>query len=302
MISAIVHTYNEEKNIKKCLQSLDFADEIVIVDMGSSDHTLKIAKTFHVNVFQHPYTQFVEPARNFAIGKTKHDWIFILDADEEVPHPLRTLLQKHAEENISDYLLIPRKNIIFGKWMKHTGWWPDYQVRFFKKGCVKWTEKIHGIPVTSGKGSEMEAKEENAILHHHYSTISQYIQRLNQYTSITAKEKLATYTENITTQILLSTTTGEFVKRFFLQEGYKDGLHGLALSTMQSFYELLVVLKIWELKGFHQKDIDLKNIETLFQDESKQKLYWQCETILKVSNSRLKKILWRIKRKLHIYG
>jgi (heptosyl)LPS beta-1,4-glucosyltransferase len=301
MISAIVHTYNEEKNLDRCLKSLSFAQEIIVIDMGSTDDTLKIAKTYKAAIYQHPYTQFVEPARNFGIGKAKYDWVCILDADEEVPSKLGILLQKNSKKNSADYYQVPRKNIIFGKWIKHTGWWPDYQIRFFKKGYVQWSEKIHGIPVTKGKGQDIQVSDEYSIIHHHYNSLDQYIQRLNRYTSITAKERISSMHEKSPFQSIISKPSGEFVKRFFLQQGYKDGLHGLALSLLQSFYELLVILKIWEMNGFKQEQIKLNELETMFHAEFVQKQYWQCDTVLKQSNSHIKKIIWRFKRKFHLY-
>ena len=125
MISVIVHTYNEEKNIDRCLNALSWADEIVMIDMGSKDKTIQEAQKYNTTIYQHPYTHFVEPARNFGISKAKYEWVLIVDADEEIPKTLSRFLQKASNENIFDYYRIPRKNIIFGKWIKHTGWWPE---------------------------------------------------------------------------------------------------------------------------------------------------------------------------------
>src|SRR4030042_2249641 len=185
MISAVVHTFNEEKNIERCLSSLSWTDEIVLIDMGSKDRTCEIAKNYKVKIFQHPWTGFVEPARNFGLSKAKGEWIFILDADEEVPHDLAKFLLSESRNPSGDYYRISRKNIIFGKWIKHAGWWPDYQIRFFRKGKVSWIEKIHGIPLTKGHGVDMEPKERTSITHYNYQTLIQYIERMNRYSSVT---------------------------------------------------------------------------------------------------------------------
>src|SRR3989344_3103380 len=111
MVSAVVNTYNEEANIDRCLSSLhSFADEVVVVDMGSTDRTAKIAKNFTNKIFTHPYTGFVEPARNYAIEKTTGDWVFLIDADEEITKDLKNLLLKLAKTSSKSFFRIPRKN------------------------------------------------------------------------------------------------------------------------------------------------------------------------------------------------
>jgi glycosyltransferase involved in cell wall biosynthesis len=188
-ISTVINTLNEEENLPRALASVkDFADEIVVVDMHSDDQTVDIAKKSGARVFEHDRTGYVEPARNFAISKAEGDWILILDADEELSQSLSKSLRKIADNPAADYYRLPRKNIIFGRWIKHTGWWPDYNIRFFKKGCVSWNEIIHSVPTTQGAGSDLKADEENALVHHNYRTAEQYVERMNRYTSYQAKE------------------------------------------------------------------------------------------------------------------
>ena len=132
-LSIALITLNEEANIERCLSSLkSFADEIILVDMGSTDQTLQKAKEFSAKIFTHPYTGFVEPARNYALDKTQGDWVFLIDADEELPKTLKLLLKELIREKSKSFYRVPRKNIIFGRWIKHAYWWPDYQIRFFK--------------------------------------------------------------------------------------------------------------------------------------------------------------------------
>jgi len=164
-ISVVINTLNEEKNLSRALTSIkNFADEIVVVDMKSDDKTQDIARKSGAKVYEHQRMGYVEPARNYAIGKASKDWILVLDADEEVPPSLEKELKKIAENADADYYRIPRKNIIFGKWVKHSRWWPDYNIRFFKKGSVSWNEIIHSVPSTTGKGLDLEPKEENALV------------------------------------------------------------------------------------------------------------------------------------------
>jgi glycosyltransferase involved in cell wall biosynthesis len=276
-ISIVINTFNESKNLARCLQSLSFADEIIVIDGGSSDETINIAKTFNCSIFTFPSRGFVEPARNFGIHKAQYEWIFIIDADEEVPTDLKKALLKYSDQSEIDYFRIPRKNIIFNKWIKHGNWWPDYQIRFFRKNYVIWKEEIHSIPLTTGKGQDMPAQEEMAIVHHNYASIQEFLERLNRYTTIQALESKASaflWTD------LLNQSCQEFLRRFFLAEGYKDGLHGLALALLQAFSELIVVLKRWEMHKF--ESVSENKLKQAFPVEVKRRTiefgYWMEKT------------------------
>src|SRR5688572_7980444 len=136
-ISVVINTLNEEKSIERAIKSVDFADEILVCDMHSDDNTPLIAKKLGAKVIFHKRAGFVEPARNFAISKAEHEWVFVLDADEEVPDSLKGKLKEVINgSGVTTFVEIPRKNILFGRWMKASMWWPDYNIRFFKKGFV----------------------------------------------------------------------------------------------------------------------------------------------------------------------
>lgn len=302
MITAIVHTFNEEKNIERCLSSLSgWVDETIVVDMGSTDRTTEIVQNSGAKLYQFHYTGFVEPARNFGISKAKGSWIMILDADEEIPRTLSTYLLKAKKEALYEYFRIPRKNIIFAKWIAHAGWWPDYQVRFFRKGSVVWTDKIHGVPLTRGVGKDVEVREDLSITHYHYQSIEQFIDRLNRYTSITAKELFLSDTR-FSLKALINAAAAEFTSRFFAKEGYKDGLHGFALSLLQSFYETAVYLKLWELENFRQEKVSLKETEKLLLSNHHKIQYWLANEILKKPRHPLDNFLYRLKRKFYSHG
>lgn len=290
-ISAIINTWNEEENIKRCLESVRrIADEIIVVDMHSKDRTAAIAKKFGAKVFSYKYTSYVEPARNFALAKAKGDWILILDADEEISEDLAKILQELTPHKEINFYRLPRKNIIFGKWVKHSRWWPDYNIRFFKKGSVRWSEKIHSVPLTRGDGRDIEAKEINAIIHYHYKSISQYLERLNRYTEIQAKE-LIDNNYQFNWSDLIRKPMGEFLSRFFVGESYKDGLHGLALALLQAFSELTKYLKVWESEKFVEHDIT--GYHELFEENINDYLHWQGK-----SSGLIRKIRLKIKKKI----
>ena len=260
-ISVVINTFNEAGNIGRAIKSVKFASEIIVCDMYSDDETAKIAKSAGAKVFLHKRVGFVEPARNFAISKASNSWVFILDADEEIPQTLAKRLKELAEKNISaNFVEIPRKNIIFGSWLQASFWWPDYQIRFFKKKSVLWNDKIHSKPQTKGEGLKLPEEEDFAIVHHNYKSIFQFIERLNRYTEIEAKQLLSEGYKFSWTD-LIQKPTSEFLSRFFANKGYLDGIHGLALSLLQAASFLVVYLKVWEKDGFKEESLSLKEID-----------------------------------------
>lgn len=273
-ITVVVNTYNEETNLKRALESVKWADEVIVCDMYSEDKTVEIAKSMGAKVFLHKNEGYVEPARNFAIAKASYAWVLILDADEEIPNTLAKRLMEMINKPISsNFVEIPRKNIIFGKWMKDSMWWPDYQIRFFKKGSVVWSEKIHIKPKTKGDSLILPQEEEWAIVHYNYQTISQFIERMNCYTQIEANElKGSGY--KFEWKDLLIKPLNEFLSRFFANKGYLDGLHGLALSLLQAVSFLIVYLKLWEMLDFKEENISLSDFKKETDIQAKNIDYW----------------------------
>ncbi len=294
-VSAVINTWNEEKNIKRCINSLTFwVDEIIVVDMNSSDATREIAQKLGARIYIHPPTGFVEPARNFAIEKANSEWIFVIDADEEVYEPLASKIQTLTSPNHGkSFFRIPRKNIIFGKWIKHARWWPDLQIRLFKKGKVTWLNEIHSIPVTEGEGIDIDIKEENAIVHHNYSSISQFITRMDRYTTIQVKE-LISQDYNFKISDLFKRPASEFISRYLAEEGYKEGLHGFTVCILQAISEFILYLKLWENLKFEEKELNLNTFEEEENLISSEVHYWIKEQKLKNEKSNLKRIVKRV--------
>lgn len=294
-ISVVINTFNEESNIERAIRSVHFADEIIVCDMHSTDRTTKIAEELGAKVIFHKYMRYVEPARNFAISKAKNGWILILDADEAIPLTLaKSLVEMVNQEMASTFLEIPRKNVIFGKWMKYSGWWPDYHIRFFKNGSVEWQDAIHSKPKTNGLGLRLPEDENLAILHYHYSSISQFIERMNRYSTIQAEElyknKTVFHYRDVIKQPL-----SEFLGRYFASDGYKDGLHGFALALLQSFSFLVVYLKLWEMRNFSDSKITFDDLKILGQESGEELRYWiNFKTMPK---NPFKKIIHKIKNK-----
>ncbi len=260
-ISVVINTLNEQQSIARVLESVKWADEIIVCDMHSTDQTVAVAKRMGAKVFLIKKAPFVELARNVSIAKATNEWVMVLDPDEEVPKTLATRLQEAANNGgVTTFVEIPRKNIIFNKWVKASMWWPDYNIRFFKKGQVKWTNKIHIKPETLGEGLKLEPEERFAITHHHYTSLDQFLTRLNRYTTIQAKElKESGY--KFKWQDLITKSLSEFLGRYFANKGFEDGLHGLALSLLQAFSFLIVYLKAWELEKFPEQAVELKELK-----------------------------------------
>ena len=297
-ISAVINTYNEEKRLSRCLASLKgFVSEIIVVDMMSTDNTIEIARKFGAKVFKHKKISFVEPARNFAIEKAKHERIMVIDADEELPETLKVFLKNEIKHPQADFYRIPRKNIIFGKWMKHTGWWPDYNIRFFKKGTVIWNQVIHSVPMTIGVGFDLPTNEELSIKHKAYSSVEEYISRMNRYTSIQARELNKTNVSFVWT-LLITKPLSEFLRRYFAEEGFKDGIHGLALSLLQSLSELVAYVKLWQKQNFKKRKINILDIEPEFTKAYKEITWWLDESKIRTNKNLFKKIWLKLTRRL----
>ena len=296
-ISVVINTLNEEKNIERAIRSVkSFADEVLVCDMNSDDNSALLAKKLGAKVIFTKRLDFVEPARNFAISKASGDWILILDPDEEVPESLLDKLKDFTKDNsVTTFVEIPRKNLIFGKWVKGSMWWPDNNIRFFKKESIKWSDKIHRPPQTEGQGITLPMEERYAITHHHYQSISQFLTRLDRYTNVQARE-MHKNGEKFNWTDLISKPLGEFLGRFFANKGYIDGLHGLVLALLQAFSYLVMYLKLWELEGFESKELKLSEVKVVTVDAGKELDYWFKYGNL--SKNPLKNFLQRAKNKL----
>jgi hypothetical protein len=301
-ISAVINTKNANQLaphhlFNATLNSLKFADQIVIVDMQSTDNTIKIAKQFTDDIYLFDDVGFVEPARNFAISKAKSDWVLIVDADEEIPASLsKKIIDLINGDATADAYKIPRKNMVFGSWYHFAGWWPDYQLRLFKQGKVKWSSKIHSVPQVLGNTDSLTDKEEFAILHHNYQSVAQFIERLNRYTTHEAKGR--TRNNQIGPAQVVNAFEAELMSRLFKHRGISGGMHGVSLSFLQSFYELVVILKQWEQDGFPERNQRSSTIKAMTQLSNNIK-YWLDDYEISKSNG-MKKTILKVKRKLGI--
>jgi glycosyltransferase involved in cell wall biosynthesis len=273
-ISVVINVRNEAEHLSKCLKSIkDFANEIIIVDMKSTDNSVTVAKSYGAKVFSYRPMKFVEPARNFALSKATSQWILLLDPDEYLNKTLKKELKKITQRSNVDYVKMPRQNFIFGKWIRHANCWPDYLIRFFKNGAVTWQKEIHSQPVTTGNGITLLDSEKLAIKHNNYENINQFILRAIRYSNIQADELNAKEYKVKVSDFILKPVQ-EFNSRFFFAEGYKDGIHGLIFCLLQGFAIGLIYAKLWEKQGSQDKQILRESFVSASQEATFEYDHW----------------------------
>ncbi len=248
-ISAVLIVRNEEKNIKDCLESIKWMDEIVVVDQSSTDRTVDICKEYTDKVFVVEAKGYCEPDRMFAVSKASSQWIFYIDADERVSYDLaqeiRFIISKQHPEN--DCYYVARKTFFVGRWIKGCGWWPGYVVRLFRKGSIKFNSAIH----TDGELlTDRIGYLKNPLLHYSYNTIDDWIDKFKRYTTQTAKEYYQNGVKvNFRTAIreLLLRPAYFFILKFFILKGFKDGWRGLFISFSSALTVIVSYFKLIEI-------------------------------------------------------
>lgn len=294
-ISVVVTAYNEGERLSRCLSSVTWVDEIIVVNCSSTDNTESVAKRFTSRVYRQPNYTMLNKNKNFGFSKARSDWILCLDADEVIPGELANEIQKTIQlggRNLGYW--IPRKNIIFGKWITHGLWWPDKQLRFFKRGKGRFPCKhVHEYITVDGPTGELT----NPYIHYNYESISQYLWKMEHIYTENEVENLITTEYRTNWFDALRFPISDFVKIYFAQEGYKDGLHGLVLALLQSFYSFLVFAKLWEKQGFVERDLTIDEIATEVKRSGREIHYWLLTAKLKASKSFVKKIFFKILRR-----
>ncbi|HEX6977274.1 MAG TPA: glycosyltransferase family 2 protein [Patescibacteria group bacterium] len=240
-ISAVVITLNEEKNLARCLASVaDWVSEIVVVDSGSTDSTIKIAKKFGSKIYTRKFDNYADQ-KNFADSKASCEWILSLDADEEVTEELAREVKISIETLDCNGFLIPRRNIIFGKEIKYTRWSPDKHVWLFKKSKGSWLGGVHEEIRIDGKVCVLK----NAKIHYSHPTVFDFFSMLNSYTDLEAKRKIQNG-EHFSLFKMFFDPLKSFIGRFVYKKGFLDGWRGFVLSYLMGIYRMVTWIKIWE--------------------------------------------------------
>lgn len=255
MISAIVLTKNEEKNIKKCLKSLNWCDEIIVIDDFSNDKTVEITKKLGAKVFKRELKNDFSSQRNFGLKKTRGEWALFIDADEIVDDKLRKeiSLKVHPPtrriqqvQKVNGFYL-KRKDKFLGKWLKYGETASVKLLRLAKKDSGAWEMSIHEVWQIKGRIGDLK----NPIIHDRDMSISQFLEKINEYSSLRAKEL---YREKVKTNVFLimAYPIGKFLQNYFLRLGFLDAKPGLIMAIMMSIHSFLVRSKLyllWKNKG-----------------------------------------------------
>ncbi len=298
-LSIVISTFNSEEKIEECLKSATFASEIIVVDGTSTDKTLDIVKKYTSKIFVRPNYPMLNINKNFGFSKATSDWILSLDADERITPELKEEVLSTINYRLSTLngYWIPRKNIIFGKWMEHSGWYPDPQLRLFKKGKGKFPEEhVHEMVKVQGEVGSLDGH----ILHYNYDSISQFLQKLGTIYGPNEAEQLLKKGYNFDWRDAIRFPVKEFLSRFLAREGYKDGFHGLMLSLLMAFYHLIVFSYIWEKHKFKQIDDStlLVDTEKELVQSSKEVFFWFSKEKIKLIKNPLRQIFHKILRKV----
>ncbi len=243
-VSVTVLTFNEEENIRLCLESVSWADEIIIIDSGSTDKTLDICKQYTDKVYCKKWAGFVEQ-KNFATSKTSNDWIFNIDADERVNAELKSSIFKiFQKEDLNAYAayMINFRCWYLGRWIYHCGWYPDYKPRLFNKRRAEWKgEDPHAMVVPRGKTKKIQGD----ILHYVYKDISAQINTIQNYSDTSLMNFLKKGKKFRLVNIIFHPLI-KFFETYIYKKGFLDGFAGFVISVNSSFYVLCKWAKLWE--------------------------------------------------------
>lgn len=244
-ISCAVVVRNEERNIRDCLESAKWMDEIIVVDAYSTDRTVEIAKEFTPKVFQRSWKGFGDQ-KNYATDQATCQWVFILDADERITPELRQKMENilaSAGDLRAVAFYVPRRNFYYGKWIRNAGCYPDYQLRLFRKGVGRLDDaEPHNRFVFKGQAERLD----QPLDHYTERTVKDRFLKLKNFTTLAAKEKAKTKT-SVSALDLLIRPVFTFYKYYVRRKGFRDGLHGYLLCAFASMYTFVKYAKLWDM-------------------------------------------------------
>lgn len=238
-ISAAIITYNEERNIARAIESLRCCDEIVVIDSGSNDRTVELAEKHGARVIDTHWRGYAAQ-KNFASESCQHDWVLSIDADEALSEALEgEIWQLKKNGPRFDGYTMPRLAQYLGRWILHSGWYPDRKVRLFDRRKAKWVgEYVHESVSVDGHVGHLEMN----LLHYTCSSLSEHLKSLDRYTTLAA-EQIIDSRRNVSMRNLVFDPPWTFFRTYWLQRGFLDGLEGLTIAYMAAIYTFLKYAK-----------------------------------------------------------
>ena len=244
-ISACVTAGNEERNIRRCLESLRWCDEIVVVDSYSTDRTVAICREFTDRVYQHEWLGYIGQ-KNLIREMASHSWVLFLDADEQVSPELRAEILDLFERGTGPYegFSFPRQVFYLGRWIRHGEWYPDVKLRLFRKACgFSAGQEPHDHVVVNGPVRQLNGR----LYHYTYDDLRDHLDTTNRFSTITAIEKNRAG-ERVRWGDLLVRPLLRFLKSYVLRRGFLDGPQGFLIATVTAFGTFAKYAKMWEME------------------------------------------------------
>jgi glycosyltransferase involved in cell wall biosynthesis len=250
-ISACIISFNEADHIRAACESVAWADEIVVVDSGSTDATREIAKECGARVFERPWPGFAAQ-KQFAAEQTEHDWIFSLDADERVSDELRASIEglrtSGESELPADGFLIPRRAFYMGRWIRGGGWYPDRQLRLYKKSMGRWEGTyIHESVKMTADARVRELKGD--LLHYTVRNAAEHHRMIGERYAPLAARKMFEQGRRTSPWKIAMIGPATFIRNFILKGGFRDGLAGFSIATFAAHHAFLKYMQLWELQN-----------------------------------------------------
>ena len=241
-LSVVVITLNEAERLRACLESAAWADELVVVDAESQDKTVQIAREFTDRVLVRPWAGFAEQ-KNFAVAQATGDWILSLDADEEVPPELRAEIQALlGAEPAEDGYRVPRRNIFWGRWIRHGGLYPDWQLRLFRRGRGRFVERtVHESVRVEGRVGRLASP----LVHRSYRDVADFLERADRYSTLAAAEWVRSGRRAGVGDLVVR-PAGRFLSMYVVRGGFLDGWPGFLLACLYAYNVFVRSAKVWE--------------------------------------------------------
>jgi (heptosyl)LPS beta-1,4-glucosyltransferase len=244
-LAVVILTFNEERNVASCIESVRWADEVIVFDSGSSDRTREIAAELGAVVRQHPFRNYSQQ-RQAALQQAGAAWVFFLDADERATPELAAEVRRviaGGGEPVGYW--VPRKNFMFGRWIRGGGWSPDYQLRLLRPDRASYDpgQEVHEVAILDGPAGYLE----NRLIHYNYDSLAEFRAKQGRYIDFEARILLEKGVR-ARPYTYLTMPLREFWRRFISLRGYRDGAYGLLLAGLMAYYVFLTYLRLRRLR------------------------------------------------------